>query len=266
SIAGCSMGALVGGIYAAGKLDEYTEWSIALGKFEIFRLLDPAFGAGGLLKGERIINTLRELLGDCQIEELPLKFTAVATDIDSQEEVWIEHGSLFDAIRASIAIPTVFTPFTHDGRRLLDGGLVNPLPVEPVLQDDTDLTIAVSLSGRPEPPRVAAEDPPPEDTSETLSKRERVREFLNEMQERFKRDKPGNEKDSPFDLVSSSIETMQNTIAALKLETTPPDVMISVPRNIAMFYEFHRAAELTSLGHRLAAETLGSGKGAPATS
>ena len=145
SIAGSSMGALVGGIYAAGKLEAYADWVLALERIAVIRLLDLSFDRAGLFKGERIIGVLRELLGDHVIEELPISFTAVATDLESGKEVWLREGKLFDAIRASIATPLVFTPFVMRGRVLLEGSLVNPIPIAPTLNDDTDFTIAVSL-------------------------------------------------------------------------------------------------------------------------
>src|SRR6266446_5429568 len=116
SIAGSSMGALVGGIFAAGKLEAYADWVLALERIQVLRLLDPAFGRPGLFKGERIVGVLRELIGDLAIEDLPVSFTAVATDLESGEEVWLREGKLFDAIRASIAIPLIFTPFEYRGR------------------------------------------------------------------------------------------------------------------------------------------------------
>ena len=127
AIAGTSMGALIGGVYAMGKLDVYRDWVTTLARFDVFKLLDWTFSGGGLIKGERIIGTLREMIGDVCIEELPLAFTAVATDLDREREVWLTRGSLFDAIRASISIPTVFRPYAIDGRRLLDGALLNPV-------------------------------------------------------------------------------------------------------------------------------------------
>ena len=155
SISGSSMGALVGGIYAAGQLDVYARWVSALERLHVLRLLDPTLGRSGLFKGERIISVLRELIGDHDISELPVRFTAVATDLDSGQEVWLREGDLFNAIRASIATPLVFTPFRHGGRTLLDGAVVNPVPVAPTLTDETELTVAVDLSGPAEnrPPR-----------------------------------------------------------------------------------------------------------------
>ncbi|HJX16111.1 MAG TPA: patatin-like phospholipase family protein, partial [Candidatus Deferrimicrobiaceae bacterium] len=138
SIAGSSMGAMIGGIYAAGKLDVFTRWVLALQRLDVIRLLDLSFGSTGLFKGERVIDVLKELIGDRNIEDLPVPFTAVAMDIQNGKEVWLSRGPLFDAIRASIAIPTIFTPHTIEGRQLVDGGLVNPIPIAPTLRDRTD--------------------------------------------------------------------------------------------------------------------------------
>ncbi len=120
SIAGASMGALIGGIYAAGKLDLYRDWVVELERMDVLRLLDLSFSSNGLIKGDRVIGVLRELIGECDIEGLPISFTAVATDLDRQREVWLNRGPLFDAIRASIAIPTVFTPVVREGRTLVE--------------------------------------------------------------------------------------------------------------------------------------------------
>ena len=147
SISGSSIGALVGGIYAAGKIDDFVHWVCALERFDMLRLLDVSFSGKALFKGERIIATLKELIGDRNIEDLPISFTAVATDLEANREVWLSQGSLFEAIRASIAFPTVFAPFHENGKKLVDGGLLNPIPIAPTLRDQTDLTIAVSLSG-----------------------------------------------------------------------------------------------------------------------
>src|SRR5256885_9458443 len=113
------MGALVGGIYAAGKLGVYADWVCTLERRHVLRLLDPSFGRTGLFKGDRLMAVVRRLIGDCSIPELPLPYTAVATELDSGREVWLRQGRLFDAIRASIAVPLLFTPFDHGGPRLL---------------------------------------------------------------------------------------------------------------------------------------------------
>ena len=156
SVAGSSMGALVGGVYAAGKLDGYRDWVTPLQRFDVLRLLDWTFSGGGLIKGDRIIEKLRELIGEIRIEDLPISYTAVAVDLLAQREIWFSRGSLFDAIRASIAIPTVLRPHHYEGRTLVDGGLLNPVPITPTLRDLTDCTIAVDVNAPAESPHAMA--------------------------------------------------------------------------------------------------------------
>ncbi len=133
SIAGSSMGALIGGIYAAGKLDEYEQWVRAITKIDIVTLLDLSWEKSGLVKGDKIINTLIHLVGEQLIENLPIQYTAVATDFKREKEIWIRSGRLFDAIRASMSIPLLFTPFKYRGVDLIDGGVLNPVPVAPTM-------------------------------------------------------------------------------------------------------------------------------------
>ena len=257
SIAGSSIGALIGGIYATSKLDVYAQWVRALERMHVLRLLDPTFGGAGLFKGERIIGVLRELIGDCSIEELPISFTAVAADLDSGEEVWLREGKLFDAIRASIATPLVFTPFRHGDRTLLDGALVNPLPVAATLDDTTDLTIAVNLSGS------AESRPPPHPPALVVDSnvyRQRIRAFVASIRSGTAR-VPAR---GLIDVAFVSMQAMQDTIARLRLATCSPDVTIDIPRNACGFYEFWRADEMITLGRERAARAFqGTGQQAP---
>jgi len=250
SIAGSSMGALVGGIYATGKLEIYAQWVLALERLQVLRLLDPSFGRNGLFKGERIIGVLRELIGDCAIEDLPISFTAVATDLDSGEEVWLNEGKLFDAIRASMATPLVFTPFKHGTRTLLDGALVNPLPIAPTLNDNNNLTIAVNLGGpaeaRPTPPATSP-------IVDGNAYRQRIRAFIENLHLGRTTGVPAR---GLLDIALASMQTMQHTIARLKLAAYSPDVIVEVPRNACGFYEFWRAEELIKLGRERAAEAF----------
>lgn len=146
SISGSSIGALIGGFYAAGKLDDYVKWLEDIDTFDMLKLLDLK-GTGGLVSGDKLIKTLHEVVGDYQIEDLPIEFTAVASDINEEKEVWINKGSLLGAIRASISLPLFFTPYLHHDQLLVDGGVLNPVPIAPTFHDETDLTIAVNLGG-----------------------------------------------------------------------------------------------------------------------
>ena len=257
SIAGSSMGALVGGIYAADQLEVYKNWVKALEKTDVLRLMDLSFSGAGLFKGERIIERLRELVGVRQIKDLSIAYTAVATDVKRQKEVWINKGPLFDAIRASIAIPMVFTPFEIEGRRLLDGGIINPLPIAPTLIDNTDITIAVHLSGHSDRFIEHSKEPSMDSAKDNLqdaSYSERIKAFIRELQ-----NQPKQESQSDWDfreIMSMSFDTMQNTIARMKLAAYTPDYTVIIPRNAAGGFEYYRAGELIELGYQRADAAL----------
>lgn len=224
-ISGCSIGAMIGGIYAAGSLDDYTDWVTEMQAKDVINLLDFSFGWQGLFKGDRIIGILREMVGEKNIEDLDMGFTAVATDLKEQREIWFNSGPLFDAIRASIAIPSVLTPWEYQGKTLVDGGLLNPVPIAPALNQQADKIIAVNLNGR-----------------------------------RSHRDHEGSPGGSGLpgflDVMTTSFETMQATITRLKLAAYTPDAVIEIPRDACRFYEFNRADELIETGRQQAKAIL----------
>lgn len=150
AISGCSMGALIGGMFAAGKMQDYKDWVTGLGQFDVLKLLDVTFTSVGAIRGEKVFSIVREILGDTRIEDLPIAYTAVATDLLAHKEIWFQEGPLDRAIRASIAIPSVVTPLVLDGRVLVDGALLNPLPIIPTISAHADLVVAVNLSGEDE--------------------------------------------------------------------------------------------------------------------
>jgi NTE family protein len=251
AIAGSSMGALIGGTHAAGRLDVYRDWVCALAKLDVLRLVDWSFSGGGLIKGDKIIETMRGLVGDAQIEELPLAFTAVATDIERGREVWLSRGGLFDAIRASIAIPTVFRPHLVDGRRLVDGALLNPVPVTPLIREHADYLIAVSVDG----PAVAATppEPPAQASAADEGYRRRIGEFIGRVLPRgaSRPREPGT-----LELLTQAMDLMQANLSRLRLAAYAPDLLIQLPHNMALAYEFYRARELIELGRVQARATL----------
>jgi NTE family protein len=255
AIAGTSMGAVIGGIYAAGEMLTYTRWVTALSKADVVRLLDFSFSGSGLVKGDRIIGVLKELIGDRNIEDLPISFTAVATDVREQREVWLNHGSLFDAIRASMSIPTFFTPFPYNGRFLLDGGLVNPVPIAPTLSDQTDMTVVVMTGARSRPELDAVPRP---DVVKQPNQVVGYRERLAQSVERLIGEPEEDERDEMglFEVIVRSTDTMQNTIARLKMAAYSPDVVVKIPRNACGFLEFYRATEMIALGRQQAERAL----------
>ncbi len=259
SVAGSSMGALVGGIYACGELDTYSQWVLALEKMDIIRLLDFSFSSKGLFKGERVINVLKELIGERNIEDLPISYTAVATDLDRGKEIWLNSGSLFEAIRASIAIPTLLTPHHYLGKHMLDGGLVNPIPIAPTLSDKTDITVAVNLRGK----SASKLDPPGKSPMHhgamENNYRKKILQFINGLQKAL--DRESKEEIDLFRVLDKSMDTMQTTLTRFQLAAYSPDFVIEIPRNACNFYEFHRAEYLIGLGWQKADEHMRTAKG-----
>lgn len=256
SVAGTSVGALVGGVYAAGKLDEFEDWVRALDERDILRLLDLSWDLNGLVKGDRIMDALGDFVGDRNIEDLPIAYTAVAANLDTEKEVWIRDGLLFDAIRCSISLPLFFKPRIRNGKTLVDGGILNPVPIAPTFADETDLSVAVMLGARPSdrldrPRKTIGEDGKPEGL------RARIEVFIDRLG--IGRDGERRER-GPIDIASETIDAMQATIARQKLAAYPPDVLIEIPRNACTIIEFDRAAELIELGYDAADRILGDRK------
>lgn len=248
------MGSVVGGIYAAGELDTYAEWASALTKNDVFKLLDLSFSRKALFKGERIFEVLKDLVGDCKIEELERGFTAVATDIEAQNEVWLNRGSLFTAMKASTAVPGVFDPVEIDGRVLVDGGLVNPIPIAPTLNDSTDLTIAVNLNSLSEESKSSREaDSERAEDGNDGGYRQRITDFVAGL---IADDDSEQMSVDAAELLTRSIDVMQGGIARLKLAAYAPDKVVEISRNACSFFEFHRADEMADLGYSKTVEAL----------
>lgn len=283
-IAGCSMGAVVGGIYAAGKLPEYRAWIESLDYMDLLRLVDVSFSLG-MMRGDKVFGRIREMLGELNIEDLPIPFTAVATDLSNQQEIWFQEGDLHQAMRASAAIPSIFTPVLQGQRTLVDGGLLNPLPIVPVVSSHSDLIVAVNLNaaGHRHYRLPEIERPP--------AMRQRLESLLHRLP--FKRNGNGNLARTPelaepeaqqpaaaplkpgpprsasgalvmdhvgpaslMELINQSFEVMQTSLAQYKIAGYPPDILINVPRKVCRFFDFHRAQELIALGRLIASDTL----------
>jgi NTE family protein len=253
NIAGCSMGALIGGMYAAGKLDTYTEWAWQLEKSDVVRLLDFSFNWKSLFKGERIFEVLKELVGDRQIEDLDRGYTAVATSLDEQREVWLNEGSLFRAMRASCSVPGVFSPVEYNGKLLVDGGLVNPIPIAPTLNDSTDLTIAVNLNAMASAHERRLQERRKRERKTDPEHRNKIKKFLDQW---FSREPAEDDGLAAAEVLTRSIDVMQGAIARLKLAAYAPDEVIEIPREAASFFEFHRAEEMAELGYDKTHEVL----------
>jgi NTE family protein len=226
SISGTSMGALIGGLEACGKLDIYKEWVESLGVVDILKFLKPPLK----LNGDKIFNKIKELVGDYQIEDLPIKFTAVAVDLNKNREVWFQRGNLWNAIKASSAIPGVFDSVEYNGMKLVDGGVLNLMPVAPVMSDMSDLIVSVNLYGENSIDfRVEVDSEAKKKTS-----------ILEEVWEKL--------FDSEESEVNLSIELMMSTIFRYRRAEYVADIEITFPEDIAKWYEFYRAVELIEIG------------------
>lgn len=257
-VCGTSIGALVGGVHLSGHLAILEGWARGLTKLGVISQLDFKVGGGGMIGGRRLIRMLEGYLADIRIEALPLPFTCVATDLLTGHEVWLKEGPLIDALRASISLPGIFAPVRHDGRWLVDGALVNPLPVSVCQALGAQLVIAVNLHadliGRARTPgsnlpRIAGFDLVEELPA---ARRQGIGGLSSMVLQLFSR-----EAGSPslFGVMVQSLNIMQDRITRSRLAGEPPDVAIN-PRvgHIGML-EFHRAAELIDEG-RAATERM----------
>jgi NTE family protein len=247
SISGSSMGALVGAIYACGKLDVYKKWVLSLRFLDIARLLDLTFGKNGFIQGQKVFKNIENMIGSVNIEDLDIPFTAVATDLVKQKEVWIREGKLLDAVRASIAIPTIFTPKKIGNRYLVDGSVLNPIPIAPTMLDDTDMTIAVNLNARAK--KGCEIDKKQNSKKLNGNFYTRIEEKLEHLMLKKKKDEFS--KLGIFGVMIRSVDTMQKVITEYKIAGYSPNVLINIPCNTCEFYEFDKAKEMIQLGRDL---------------
>jgi len=246
SISGCSIGALIGGFYAAGKLEAYTKWVLSLNTFDIISLLDLD-GDSGLVSGIKLMKKMEEILGgDKMIETLPMRYTAVASDIEEEKEIWLQSGSLTDAIRASISIPVVFAPYKLNGKTLVDGGVLNPVPIAPTFGDGSDLSIAVNLGGEMSHKNLLGE--PTRDETKLLEKLKSSVASLAFNSPIF--------QSKTLKVANSSFDTMQANLSRVKLAAYPPDIEIDIPRDLCGIFEFNRAKEIIEYGYTTAKKKL----------
>lgn len=289
SVTGASIGAVIGGLYAAGKLDVYAEWVSGLSQTDVWRLLDFSFTRRGLIEGHALMKKLEELVGDVRMEDLPIPFTAVASDIERRREVWLRQGLLFEAMRASMAIPGLFTPALHEGRWLVDGGLLSPLPLAPAKGFRAEQTVAVSLNGVARHVQAQPEDGAGQSRGQGPEKPSRgkaaqstraqaaragsagsaagaatgVLQWLDHLRARLKLDpaqdpaQPGapasagaTPPDNAFETVAKSLDAMQDRIARFQVAAYPPDLLVEIPVDACGVLDFHRARDMIALGYQ----------------
>jgi NTE family protein len=245
-VVGCSMGAVVGGIYCAGYLKEYKHWLVSLTKLEVFRLLDFTFSSQGFVKGEKVFKAIEQLIGDHQIENFKIPFIAVAADLMQKKEVHYSSGSLFKALRASIAIPTVFTPVTEGRSQLVDGGVLNPLPLDLIRKEEGDIVVAVNLNANILP----SPNTPPVVNQEKAAYQKMLDAFRSQFLKTDPKAEEQVEKFGFFDLMTKSYELTQDRLTDLMIAIHKPDVVVDISRDACGVFEFYRANEIIEEGRR----------------
>ena len=236
SISGTSMGALVGGLEAYGKLEEYEKWITSKSLFEIIELMNINLKNSfhdGFINLDFLYATMKEEFGDINIENMPIKFTAVATNLTTQKEIWFQEGPFYEALKASTAIPGTFAPFIREnGDVIVDGGVLNIMPIAPTLSSGIDMTIAVDVN------------------SNIFSKYKvsTTNSLLEKMWRGFFAKKN--------DIKSLSINLMMNYIYNLRLYEYKPDILIQIPSSIADTFDFHKHNEIIEIGEKIARKIL----------
>jgi NTE family protein len=250
SIAGTSMGALIGGVYATGKLAEIKDFMYSLDRSKVFRLVDFTLSKQGLIKGDRVLNKMKDFVPDMLIEDLSLPYAAVAVDLIKKEEVVFRTGSLYHAIRASISIPSVLTPVKSGNRLLVDGGLLDNLPMAHVERREGDIMVAVHVNADIPLVKPALSK---EGNKKQLVYQKKIKEFYNHIHPSSSTD---GEKLGYFSLITKSFELMTTRRAEEKIRQFSPEVLVNVSIDSCNLYDFYKAEEQVEAGRRAAAEVL----------
>ena len=267
NVAGSSMGACVGGIYCAGKLEMFRDWIVQINRMETFRLMDFTMSTQGVLKGKKVLEHLKTILGEIQIENFDIPYTAVATDVSSKEEIWMRTGDLYSVIRISSSVPTLMMPIKLGDRVLVDGGVLNPLPLEPLMPRSTDLVIAVNINAnadghvRSREMRISEELEKAielsEEESNAYSTRmvKKVKGWLGTGQSE-PTDKTQEKTLSYLGMLNKSYDFMQDRLCEQSIEIYKPDIVINIPRAVGTTLEFYRAQVLVEEGRTAAKKAI----------
>lgn len=241
AIAGTSMGSVVGGMYACGKLEEFRKFITSLSRLDVYRLMDIAISKKGLIKGERVFAEMKNFVGDIRIEDLPIPFAAVSADLTNHSTVVFTEGDLLSALRASSAIPSLLLPVSLNEALLVDGAIVDPLPIEHVKRTSGDILVAVNVNAPREEIPVEVE---PDSTYQRL-RQQILRHWPSLISEN------GNKQPAAgmIDIMSSSFELMQHQLTLTTLQYHSPDILVSLPVNLADTFDFHRASEIIQTGY-----------------
>ncbi|WP_200975094.1 patatin-like phospholipase family protein [Echinicola sp. 20G] len=255
AIAGCSMGALIGGLYAKGKLDLYRDWICNLDRIDVFALMDFTLSTRGFIKGNKVFQAVESLVGDDLIENLPIPFSCNAVNILTGEETTFDSGSLFQAIRASAAIPTVIKPYVIGEGEYVDGAVLNPIPLSLAKNYKSDLVIASDVNA---PISCLVKEAPEEKSAKSfITVPAWVTEYKSKMSKYFPQERKEKPKSPSFlDLMNLSFEMMQDRLSDYILQNHPVDAVVQMSRKQCGTFEFYRAKEIIETGRELTHATL----------
>jgi len=252
SISGTSMGALVGGVYAVGKMNEYKNWIYTLDKKEVFKLIDFTLSSHGIIKGDRVLNKMKEFIPDLNIEDLKIHYVATATDIENSKEVVFTKGSIYEAVRASIAIPTVFTPVKTNNALLVDGGVVNPVPINHAVRVKNDILVVVHVNADI-PVYIPLVAKKIKDEKQSIYHK-KIKEFHNQLNRINPMIKNGNM--GYFHLINRTVGLLTYQISKMTIEKYSPDIVINVSRKSCDIFDFYKAEELVEIGRHAAKKSI----------
>lgn len=266
-IAGSSIGACVGGIYGAGKMDIFRDWILKINKRETFRLMDFTMSTKGVLKGQKVLDHLKTILGEIRIEDFDIAFTAVATDVRTKEEIWMSNGDLYNVIRASSSVPTLMMPSRLGDRLLVDGGVLNPLPIEPLMPKRTDLVIAVNINANAENHQRSREillddgshESHDQTDEEATAYTSRMVNTVKGWLQMSKSDNIDTHQESTLSylgMLNKSYDFMQDRMCEQSIEIHRPDIVVNIPRSIGTTLEFYRASEMVEEGRTAARKAV----------
>lgn len=252
SVTGTSMGALVGGVYADGALDPFKEWMLSLDRRKVFSLVDFTLSRVGMVKGERVFNKMKDFIPDTLIEDLKIPYAAVAVDLINKKEVVFREGSLYDAIRASVSIPSVLTPVKTADGLLVDGGVMNNIPISHAERVPGDLLVVVNVNANipVRLPVITRE----EDEKQKRAYQKKIEEFHAYLHKNLpygsdeKDPKGQEERMSYFNLIDKTISLMTHHMAQISLKHFSPDLLIEVSRDSCGTFDFFKAGELVEMG------------------
>lgn len=244
-VIGCSMGAVVGGIYCAGQMEEYKKWMLSLTKKGVFDLLDFTFTSHGFVKGEKLFGKHIEVTGQKKIEDFKIPFIAVATDMRHHKEVHFKEGDLFKALRASVSMPGIFTPIVDDDKVLVDGGVLNPLPLNLVQKRDDAIIVAVDINSK-----TVVEDLLIKEEKKQRRKYWFENILPDSIKDLAKNEDKKKESFSLFELMESSYSFTQDRLTEVMIEHYKPDILVEVSRETCDTFEFYKAKELIEIGKK----------------